>query len=105
MRFVGTGVVFTGSPDRRTQLPRLAAAYVQLTECEPDAEAFLGRALRLQPALTHAALLLGELQSRRDRVKDAIGTYQAALIHRPGSDPESPVGPAAEGRTSRSAFQ
>jgi hypothetical protein len=32
-------------------------------------------------------LLLGELQSRRDRVKDAIGTYQAALIHRPGMRP------------------
>jgi hypothetical protein len=87
MRFVGTGVVFTGSPDRHTQLPRLAGCIRAVDECEPDAEASLGRALTLQPALTHAALLLGELQSRRDRVKDAIGTYQAALIHRPGMRP------------------
>jgi len=78
---------FTAAQALRPDEPSLSygagvAAYMMGRE--PDAEAFLGRALTLQPALTHAALLLGELQYRRGRVKDAIGTYQAALIHLPG---------------------
>lgn len=47
------------------------------------AEPSLVTALRLNPRLTDASLLLGELQYRGGRVKDAIETYEAAAKHSP----------------------
>ena len=44
-----------------------------------DAETWLVRALKLQPGLTQASIVLGELQHRGGRLEDAIATYEAAL--------------------------
>jgi tetratricopeptide (TPR) repeat protein len=44
-----------------------------------DAETWLVRALKLQPNLTQASIVLGELQHRSGRLDDAIATYEAAL--------------------------
>jgi tetratricopeptide (TPR) repeat protein len=48
-----------------------------------DAETMLARALALEPALTQASALLGDLQYRAGRLGDAIATYQAGLRHAP----------------------
>ena len=86
-RFEDAFAGFTAAQAMRPNEPSLSygaglAAYMMGRES--DAEAFLARTLTLQPALTDAAVLLGELQYRGGRVKDAIGTYRAALAHRPG---------------------
>lgn len=47
------------------------------------AEPSLVTALRLNPRLTDASLLLGDLQYRGGRVQDAIETYEAAAKHSP----------------------
>src|SRR4030095_16569711 len=44
-----------------------------------DAETWLVRALKLQPNLMQASIVLGEVQHRSGRVDDAIATYEAAL--------------------------
>ena len=44
-----------------------------------DAETWLVRALKLQPNLTQASIVLGELQHRGGRLEEAIATYEAAL--------------------------
>ena len=44
-----------------------------------DAEMWLTRALKLQPALMQASIVLGELQHSSGRLEDAIATYEAAL--------------------------
>jgi tetratricopeptide (TPR) repeat protein len=49
-----------------------------------EAETALTRALTLQPRLLDASILLGELQYRSGRARDAIATYEAALKHAPG---------------------
>jgi tetratricopeptide (TPR) repeat protein len=49
-----------------------------------EAERALQRALELEPALTDASLLLGELQYRSGRITDAVTTYEAALKYAPG---------------------
>jgi tetratricopeptide (TPR) repeat protein len=49
-----------------------------------DAEERFGQALRLNPALLDASLLLGELQYRSGRILEAIATYRAAQKHAPG---------------------
>src|SRR5262249_32677230 len=49
----------------------------------PDAETWLVRALKLQPGLLQASILLGELQHRSGRLDEAIGTYEAALKQAP----------------------
>jgi tetratricopeptide (TPR) repeat protein len=48
-----------------------------------DAETLFARALELQPALTDASVLLGDLQYRSGRLAEAIATYQAGLKHAP----------------------
>ena len=48
-----------------------------------DAETLLARALVLEPALTEASALLGDLQYRAGRLAEAIATYQAGLTHAP----------------------
>jgi tetratricopeptide (TPR) repeat protein len=50
---------------------------------ERDATISLRRALELEPRLTDAARLLGELQYREGDVDDAIRTYEQALVHAP----------------------
>ena len=44
-----------------------------------DGETWLVRALKLQPNLTQASIVLGELQHRGGRLDEAIATYEAAL--------------------------
>jgi tetratricopeptide (TPR) repeat protein len=44
-----------------------------------DAEAWLVRALKVQPNLTQASIVLGDLQHRSGRLDEAIATYEAAL--------------------------
>jgi tetratricopeptide (TPR) repeat protein len=44
-----------------------------------EAEREFQRALQLNPALKDASLLLGELQYRSGRIRDAVATYEAAL--------------------------
>jgi tetratricopeptide (TPR) repeat protein len=44
-----------------------------------DAETWLVRALKLQPNLMQASIVLGEVQHRSGRLEDAIATYEAAL--------------------------
>jgi hypothetical protein len=44
-----------------------------------DAETWLGRALKLEPSLVQASLVLGELQHRNGRIEEAIATYEAAV--------------------------
>jgi tetratricopeptide (TPR) repeat protein len=44
-----------------------------------DGETWLVRALKLQPNLTQASIVLGELQHRGGRIDEAIATYEAAL--------------------------
>ena len=51
-----------------------------------DAETWFEQALKLDPALTVASELLGELQHREGRVQDAISTYEAALERAPRAD-------------------
>lgn len=48
------------------------------------AEQELLRALKLDPSLTDASIVLGELQYRSGRIAAAVVTYQAALKHAPG---------------------
>jgi tetratricopeptide (TPR) repeat protein len=48
-----------------------------------DAEAWLERALKLDPGFANASLWLGELQYREGRVREAIATYEAALERSP----------------------
>jgi tetratricopeptide (TPR) repeat protein len=50
-----------------------------------DAEAWLERALKLNPRLSQASELLGELQYRAGRTREAIATYEAALTFAPDS--------------------
>ena len=50
-----------------------------------DAEDWLERALKLNPRLSQASELLGELQYRAGRTREAIATYEAALKLAPGS--------------------
>ena len=50
-----------------------------------DAEDWLERALELNPRLSQASELLGELQYRAGRTREAIATYEAALKLAPGS--------------------
>lgn len=49
-----------------------------------DAEAALGRAVDVDPRFTDASALLGEVQYRAGRVREAMATYEAALAHAPG---------------------
>ena len=49
-----------------------------------EAERQFQRALQLDPALNDASLLLGELQYRSGRIRDAVATYEAALKSAPG---------------------
>ena len=49
-----------------------------------EAERLLVRALQLDPGLTDASLVLGELQYRSGRLNEAVATYQAALKFAPG---------------------
>src|SRR5215510_6558708 len=51
-----------------------------------DAETWLVRALKLQPNLLQASIVLGELQHRGGRLEDAIATYEAALKLAPKAD-------------------
>ena len=51
-----------------------------------EAETWLARALKLQPTLTQASIVLGELQHRGGRIEDAIATYEAALKLAPKAD-------------------
>jgi len=44
-----------------------------------DAETWLVRALKLQPALMQASIVLGEVQHRAGRLEEAIATYESAL--------------------------
>jgi tetratricopeptide (TPR) repeat protein len=44
-----------------------------------DGETWLVRALKLQPNLTQASIVLGELEHRGGRIDEAIATYEAAL--------------------------
>src|SRR5262245_30211193 len=44
-----------------------------------DAQRWLVRALKLQPNLTQASIVLGEVQHRSGRLDEAIATYEAAL--------------------------
>jgi len=44
-----------------------------------DGETWLVRALKLQPNLTQASIVLGELQHRGGRIDEAIATYEAAV--------------------------
>ena len=48
-----------------------------------DAETMLARALVLDPTLTDASALLGDLQYRSGRLAEAIATYQRGLTHAP----------------------
>jgi tetratricopeptide (TPR) repeat protein len=48
-----------------------------------DAEALFVRALALQPTLTEASVLLGDLQYRSGRLAEAITTYETGLKHAP----------------------
>ena len=48
-----------------------------------EAERQFQRALQLDPTLTDASVLLGELQYRSGRIRDAVATYQAAQKHAP----------------------
>ena len=49
-----------------------------------EAERQFQRALQLDPALNDASLLLGELQYRSGRIREAVATYEAALKSAPG---------------------
>jgi tetratricopeptide (TPR) repeat protein len=49
-----------------------------------EAEPALERALALEPRMADASRLLGELQYRSGRVREAIATYEAALKRLPG---------------------
>ena len=51
-----------------------------------DAETWLVRALKLQPNLTQASIVLGEQQHRSGRLEEAIATYEAALKLAPKAD-------------------
>ena len=48
-----------------------------------DAEPLFVRALALQPPLTEASVLLGDLQYRSGRLAEAIRTYETGLKHAP----------------------
>lgn len=48
-----------------------------------EAERQLLRSLQLNPAITDASILLGELQYRSGRISDAVATYEAALQRAP----------------------
>ena len=48
-----------------------------------EAEEHLRRALELDPKLTDASLLLGEMQYRSGRIAAAVLTYESALTHAP----------------------
>ncbi len=48
------------------------------------AEQELVRALKLDPSLKNASIVLGELQYRSGRIAAAVATYQSALKHAPG---------------------
>ena len=48
-----------------------------------DAERHFQRALQLDPSITDASILLGELQYRNGRIGDAVATYEAALKRAP----------------------
>jgi tetratricopeptide (TPR) repeat protein len=49
-----------------------------------EAERQFQRTLQLNPAFKDASLLLGELQYRSGRIRDAVATYEAALKTAPG---------------------
>jgi tetratricopeptide (TPR) repeat protein len=49
-----------------------------------EAERQFQRTLQLDPSHTNAALLLGDLQYRSGRIRDAVATYEAALKLVPG---------------------
>jgi tetratricopeptide (TPR) repeat protein len=51
-----------------------------------DAETWFVRAVKLQPDLTQASIVLGELQHRGGRLDEAIATYEAALKLAPKTD-------------------
>jgi tetratricopeptide (TPR) repeat protein len=51
-----------------------------------DAETWLVRALKVQPNLMQASIVLGDLQHRGGRVDEAIATYEAALKLAPKGD-------------------
>jgi tetratricopeptide (TPR) repeat protein len=48
-----------------------------------EAQNMLARALALDPTLTEASVLLGDLQYRSGRLAEAIATYQSGLKHAP----------------------
>jgi tetratricopeptide (TPR) repeat protein len=71
-----------------------------------EARQHLAGALRLQPSLTAAALLLGEIQYQSDDLRGAIETYEQALARARGSAAHrAPRGLAARSRRPRHVFQ
>lgn len=64
-----------------------AGVAAQLQGRSSDAVAFLRRAIQIEPALTPASALLGELQYRDGDLDQAIRTYEAALSHDPANAP------------------
>lgn len=50
-----------------------------------EATLFLQKAVQIDPALTHASTLLGELAYREGNLDLAIKTYEAALLRAPGN--------------------
>jgi tetratricopeptide (TPR) repeat protein len=51
--------------------------------CDGDAAGFLRKAVELDPALTPASALLGEIQYHEGDLDLAIRTYETALVHKP----------------------
>ena len=62
-----------------------AGVAAQLQGRTRDAAAFLRKAIQIEPALTPASALLGEIQYRDGELDHAIQTYEAALTHDPAN--------------------
>jgi tetratricopeptide (TPR) repeat protein len=85
-RYSDALAAFTAAAARRpddASLPYGAALAASMMGSDAEAERFLSRALALQPAMLDASLLLGDLQYRSGRLRDAIATYQSALSRNP----------------------
>jgi len=68
--------------DSRNPIAMLGAGVsAQLRGRSPEAREYLAGALRLQPSLTAASLLLGELLYREADLQGAIQTYEQALVY------------------------
>ncbi len=62
-----------------------AGVAAHLAGRDRDAAAFLQKAVQLDPSLTQASTLLGELAYRDGNLDLAIKTYEAALVHAPSN--------------------